>query len=84
MFLTALLFSCMPAMSQTPPLEDEQVASFARLALDSIVREFPNKPGQVYTDPESAVVPRVIHPVFYGSNPGLLSRPKSELYCTRS
>jgi hypothetical protein len=67
MFLTALLFSCMPAMSQTPPLEDEQVASFARLALDSIVREFPNKPGQVYTGPESAVVPRVIHPVFYGS-----------------
>jgi len=57
----------MTAMSQSPSLEDEQVVSFARLALDSIVREFPNKPGQVYTGPESAVVPREIHPVFYGS-----------------
>ncbi|PCJ52894.1 MAG: hypothetical protein COA70_10840 [Planctomycetota bacterium] len=67
MFLPVLLFSLMPAISQTPDLKDEQVVSFARLALDSIVREFPNKPGQVYTGPESAVVPRAIHPVFYGS-----------------
>lgn len=45
----------------------DQVAAFAQLALDGIVREWPNKPGQVYVGPESAKTPREMHPVFYGS-----------------
>ena len=40
------------------PLTDSQVAGFARLALDGIVREYPNKPAQVYVGPESAFEPR--------------------------
>ncbi|MHC4824755.1 MAG: DUF2891 domain-containing protein, partial [Planctomycetota bacterium] len=67
MFLPVLLLTCMFPAPQEPTLTDEQVTAFARLALDSIVREFPNKPGQVYHGPESAVVPRELHPVFYGS-----------------
>ncbi|MCA9261193.1 MAG: DUF2891 domain-containing protein [Planctomycetales bacterium] len=43
-----------------------QVADFARLALQSIGREFPYKPGYVLTGPESLVLPRKHHPVFYG------------------
>jgi len=49
------------------PLTDEEVRAFAALALAGIERPFPNKPGQVYVGPESAVVPEVMHPVFYGS-----------------
>ena len=48
-------------------LTDSQVTAFALLALDGIVREWPNKPGQVYVGPESAKTPREMHPVFYGS-----------------
>ena len=48
-------------------LNDDQISNFARLALDGIVREWPNKPGQVYIGPESALTPRQMHPVFYGS-----------------
>lgn len=48
-------------------LTDSQVEAFAQLALDGIVREWPNKPGQVYVGPESARTPREMHPVFYGS-----------------
>ena len=49
-----------------PPLTDQQVRDFARLALDGLVREYPNKPAQTYVGPESAFVPREAHPVFYG------------------
>lgn len=66
MLLTALLLSCMPQNPQET-LDDAQVAAFSRLALESIVREYPNKPGQVYVGPESARTPRAMHPVFYGS-----------------
>jgi len=48
-------------------LSPKEVSDFARLALDGIERPFPNKPGQVYVGPESAVVPQDMHPVFYGS-----------------
>ena len=48
-------------------MTDAQVAAFAQLAMDGIVREWPNKPGQVYVGPESARTPREMHPVFYGS-----------------
>ncbi len=49
------------------PLSSEEIAAFARLALDGIERPFPNKPGQVYVGPESARIPEEMHPIFYGS-----------------
>jgi hypothetical protein len=49
-----------------PPLDNDQVRAFARLALDGIETEFPNKPSQVMLGPESAKTPRELHPVFYG------------------
>lgn len=47
-------------------LDDSQVAAFAKLALEGVTREFPNKPMHVHTDPGSAQRPRDLHPVFYG------------------
>jgi len=57
----------MPKPDFRHSMTDEQVSAFAQLALDGIVREWPNKPGQVYVGPESAQTPRQMHPVFYGS-----------------
>ncbi len=48
-------------------LSDEQITSFARLALDGIDREYPNKPSNVMAGPESVLSPRAMHPAFYGS-----------------
>ncbi|MEM8946515.1 MAG: DUF2891 domain-containing protein [Planctomycetota bacterium] len=48
-------------------LSSEQVAGFANLALEGIPREYPNKPGNVMTGPESVRSPREMHPVFFGS-----------------
>ncbi|MEM6330959.1 MAG: DUF2891 domain-containing protein, partial [Planctomycetota bacterium] len=48
-------------------LSDEQVGQFARLALDGIPREFPNKPSHVMTGLSSVRSPRSLHPVFFGS-----------------
>lgn len=59
-----------PALPAPAPWEGFDAAHaerFARLALDSIVREFPNKPMHVHVGPESAQSPRVLHPSFYGS-----------------
>jgi hypothetical protein len=47
-------------------LSDAQVAAFAKLALDGIEREYPNKPSNVVTGPESVKSPRQLHPAFYG------------------
>ncbi|WP_425399296.1 DUF2891 domain-containing protein [Aeoliella sp.] len=47
-------------------LSDEQVSRFARLALDGIVREYPNKPSNVMIGRESLQSPKEMHPVFYG------------------
>lgn len=48
------------------PMSHQQVDQFARLAIDGITREFPNKPSHVVVDPESVRRPRELHPVFYG------------------
>ena len=47
-------------------LNNQQVARFARLALESIPREFPNKPSNVMVGPASVLSPREMHPVFFG------------------
>ena len=54
----------MPRCDQ--PLTHEQAAAFSELALDCIVTEYPNKPGQVMLGEESVLAPRQLHPVFYG------------------
>jgi hypothetical protein len=51
--------------------EDEQVngelaARFARLALDCVHREYPNKIAHVFDSAEDAGTPSELHPVFYG------------------
>ena len=40
---------------------------FARIALDNVVREYPNKPEHVLGGPGDVSFPRVLHPSFYGS-----------------
>ena len=45
---------------------DAQVAKFARLAIENIPREYPNKPSNVMVGPASVLSPRDMHPVFYG------------------
>ena len=41
-------------------------ARFARLALDCVHREYPNKIGHVMNSAEDAQTPSALHPVFYG------------------
>src|SRR5210317_2246500 len=53
--------------SPPPPLSDAQHGKFARLALDGIVREYPNKPSNVMADRSGVRSPREMHPVFFGS-----------------
>jgi hypothetical protein len=47
-------------------LTDDQAAGLAKLAIASLQREFPNKPGNVLTGPESILGPKKMHPAFYG------------------
>lgn len=47
-------------------LTDAQVAQFARLALDGMFQEYPNKPSNVMQSAEGVRSPREMHPVFYG------------------
>ncbi len=47
-------------------LTDAQVVSFAKLALNNIQTEYPNKPSNVMVDDASVRTPRIMHPAFYG------------------
>jgi hypothetical protein len=40
---------------------------FARIALDNVIREYPNKPEHVLDGPGDVSFPRTLHPAFYGS-----------------
>ena len=48
-------------------LTTSQVSAFAKLALEGIVREFPNKPSNVMDTADDVRSPKQMHPVFYGS-----------------
>lgn len=48
-------------------MDEEQVGKFAKLALDGIGREYPNKPSNVMADADGVRSPREMHPSFYGS-----------------
>lgn len=52
-----------PAQS---PVDGELAARFARLALDCVHREFPNKIAHVLNGPADALPPSQLYPVFYG------------------
>ena len=47
-------------------VDGELAARFARLALDCVHREYPNKIGHVLNSDEDARTPLSLHPVFYG------------------
>jgi hypothetical protein len=48
-------------------LTQQQASSFARLALDAIRKEYPNKPEHVVNSAADVLGPRALHPAFYGS-----------------
>ena len=47
-------------------LTDQQVTAFAKLALEGMDQEYPNKPSNVLADPNSIKSPKELHPAFYG------------------
>ncbi|MCH2101894.1 MAG: DUF2891 domain-containing protein [Planctomycetes bacterium] len=53
--------------STLPQLTAELADRFAGLAVEGIVREYPNKPGNVIFDAAGVRGPREMHPAFYGS-----------------
>lgn len=76
--LLALLISCQApgdlrstgstaSSSAVPLLTPELADRFAGLAVEGIVREYPNKPGNVIVDEAGVRSPRAMHPAFYGS-----------------
>jgi hypothetical protein len=48
-------------------MKPERASAFARLALQNLRKEYPNKPGDVLNGEADARGPRVLHPAFYGS-----------------
>jgi len=50
-----------------PTLDAATATRFAALALDNIVREYPNHPQHVWRDGSDARTPRELHPAFFGS-----------------
>ncbi len=47
-------------------LTEEMASAFARLALDCIQKEYPNKPDHVANGDDDVRSPRSLHPAFYG------------------
>jgi hypothetical protein len=74
-FSTTSLIMATPAQTQrsttgpTQPasLTQKQASAFARLALRGILKEYPNKPGDVLNEAADIKGPRAMHPAFYGS-----------------
>ena len=56
----------MPASKNGRALTPDGAARFARLALDCMHREYPNKLGQVLKDETDLLPPKTLHPAFYG------------------
>jgi hypothetical protein len=54
------------ASADAPPLEPAAAARFARLALDCVHREYPNKIAHVLQSDADTQPPRVLTPAFYG------------------
>jgi hypothetical protein len=54
------------AENSAPRILDTQAASIAKLALDGIHRQYPNKPSNVLVGPYDVLSPKELHPAFYG------------------
>lgn len=54
------------AEDSAPRILDTQAASIAKLALDGIHRQYPNKPSNVLVGPADVLSPKELHPAFYG------------------
>lgn len=52
--------------SGLPAVSREAASSFARIALDCVHREYPNKPGHVMNGLDEVRNPESLHPAFYG------------------
>ena len=52
-------------MSTLPSL-DEVAGTYARTAVDAVLREYPNAPRHVTSGPDDRPTPREAHPAFYG------------------
>jgi hypothetical protein len=62
-----LLFAWSPAMAQTPARFDAaSAARFARLALECVHKQYPNKIAHVLNGDEDVQPPRQLTPAFYG------------------
>ena len=62
----SLLASSRAAENSAPRILDPQAASIAKLALDGIHRQYPNKPSNVLVGPADVLSPKELHPAFYG------------------
>ena len=63
----AMAVPSLAATDNKPNTVDPRLAGkFARLALDCVHREYPNKIGHVLNSAEDARTPSSLHPVFYG------------------
>ncbi|MDB6076663.1 MAG: hypothetical protein JWO82_410 [Akkermansiaceae bacterium] len=60
-----LVASC--AFAQEKTMNATEAASFAKLAMAGIDREYPNKPSHVFTGPVDLKTPSQLHPVFFGN-----------------
>jgi hypothetical protein len=68
MHLTFLSLVILVAPSDTPSLTltPEQANQFAKLALQGVAKEYPNKPADVLNGGEDVKSPKEMHPAFYG------------------
>lgn len=64
--LFAFLLLTMSVFSQTPAFDAKEAGRYVELALAGIDREFPNKPGHVWTSESDGKRPKEWNPVFYG------------------
>jgi hypothetical protein len=67
--LKALLLTTsmmLSASGETSAADPELTTRFARLALDCVHREYPNKIAHVLNGAQDARTPAQLHPVFYG------------------
>lgn len=58
--------ACLAELPQGEHISDQRAAELAKLALDGLHREYPNKPSNVVTSDQDVLSPSKLHPAFYG------------------
>lgn len=66
LLILTVLLSPTNAQVNGAGMEDTQAASLAKLAIDGLHREYPNKPSNVLVSPADVLSPKQLHPAFYG------------------